>query len=28
QKVVPGQPFTWGQSITYHCLSWEDRERL
>ncbi|STU99169.1 phospho-2-dehydro-3-deoxyheptonate aldolase [Klebsiella pneumoniae] len=28
QKVVPGQPLTWGQSITDPCLSWEDSERL
>ena len=28
QKVVVGQPLTWGQSITDPCLSWEDSERL
>ncbi|MDP0804015.1 3-deoxy-7-phosphoheptulonate synthase AroH [Klebsiella variicola] len=28
QKVVPGQPLTWGQSITDPCLSWDDSERL
>ena len=28
QKVVAGQPLTWGQSITDPCLSWEDSERL
>ncbi|WP_075181671.1 3-deoxy-7-phosphoheptulonate synthase [Pantoea sp. 1.19] len=24
QKVVAGQPLTWGQSITDPCLSWDD----
>ena len=28
QKVVPGQPLTWCQSITDPCLSWDDSERL
>ena len=28
QKIIPGQPLTWGQSITDPCLSWEDSERL
>lgn len=28
QKVVPGQPLAWGQSITDPRLSWEDSERL
>ena len=28
QKVVPGQPLTFGQSITDACLGWEDTEQL
>ncbi|MCU6671275.1 3-deoxy-7-phosphoheptulonate synthase AroH [Enterobacteriaceae bacterium H4N4] len=28
QKVVVGQPITYGQSITDPCLSWEDTELL
>ncbi len=28
QKVVVGQPITYGQSITDPCLSWEDTEVL
>ncbi|EKZ6360239.1 TPA: 3-deoxy-7-phosphoheptulonate synthase AroH [Klebsiella aerogenes] len=28
QKVIPGQPLTWGQSITDPCLSWEDSEKM
>ncbi|HHU1570930.1 TPA: 3-deoxy-7-phosphoheptulonate synthase AroH, partial [Escherichia coli] len=28
QKIVGGQPLTYGQSITDPCLGWEDTERL
>lgn len=28
QKVIPGQPLIWGQSITDPCLSWEDSEKM
>ncbi|WP_119968609.1 3-deoxy-7-phosphoheptulonate synthase [Shewanella japonica] len=28
QKVVDGQPLTYGQSITDACLHWEDSEKL
>ncbi|MDO6618812.1 3-deoxy-7-phosphoheptulonate synthase [Pseudomonadota bacterium] len=28
QKVVEGQPLTYGQSITDACLHWEDSEKL
>lgn len=28
QKVISGQPLTWGQSITDPCLSWEDSEKM
>ena len=28
QKIVAGQPLTYGQSITDPCLSWEDSELL
>ncbi len=28
QDVVPGQPLTYGQSITDACLGWDDSERL
>ncbi|MBN1379059.1 MAG: 3-deoxy-7-phosphoheptulonate synthase [Gammaproteobacteria bacterium] len=28
QKVIPGQPLTYGQSITDACLGWEDSEEL
>lgn len=28
QAISPGQPLTWGQSITDPCLSWEDSEVL
>lgn len=27
QKIVGGQPLTYGQSITDPCLGWEDTER-
>ncbi|MGK9171807.1 3-deoxy-7-phosphoheptulonate synthase AroH [Yokenella regensburgei] len=28
QKILPGQPLTYGQSITDPCLNWEDSETL
>ncbi|WP_250547240.1 3-deoxy-7-phosphoheptulonate synthase, partial [Serratia marcescens] len=28
QKIVAGQPLTYGQSITDPCLSWSDSEQL
>ena len=28
QKVVEGQPLTYGQSITDACLGWEDTEEV
>ncbi len=28
QKIVPGTPLTYGQSITDPCLSWDDSETL
>lgn len=28
QDLTPGQPLTYGQSITDSCLGWEDSERL
>lgn len=28
QKIVPGQPLTYGQSITDPCLSWSETEKL
>lgn len=28
QKVIPGQPLVYGQSITDPCLSWQDSELL
>lgn len=28
QELVPGQPLTYGQSITDPCLSWSDSEQL
>lgn len=28
QKVIPGEPLTYGQSITDACLAWEDTEVL
>ncbi|AKJ42123.1 3-deoxy-7-phosphoheptulonate synthase [Pragia fontium] len=28
QKLQPGQPLTYGQSITDSCLSWSDTERM
>ncbi|OCQ53366.1 Phospho-2-dehydro-3-deoxyheptonate aldolase, Phe-sensitive [Photorhabdus australis subsp. thailandensis] len=28
QKIIPGQPLNYGQSITDPCLSWQDTEQL
>ncbi|CCJ79180.1 2-keto-3-deoxy-D-arabino-heptulosonate-7-phosphate synthase I alpha [Cronobacter muytjensii 530] len=28
QKIVPGTPLTYGQSITDPCLGWEESEIL
>ncbi|MBW7984103.1 3-deoxy-7-phosphoheptulonate synthase [Enterobacillus tribolii] len=28
QKIIPGQPLTYGQSITDPCLSWADTEKM
>jgi len=28
QKVVEGQPLTYGQSITDGCIGWDDTEEL
>ncbi|EKN6093679.1 3-deoxy-7-phosphoheptulonate synthase, partial [Yersinia enterocolitica] len=28
QKIVAGQPLTYGQSITDPCLNWADTEQL
>lgn len=28
QKVVAGEPLTYGKSITDACLHWEDSEKL
>ena len=28
QKLKPGEPLTYGQSITDACLGWEDSETL
>ena len=28
QKVVPGQPLTYGQSITDGCIGWEETQEL
>ncbi|KOY63435.1 phospho-2-dehydro-3-deoxyheptonate aldolase [Photorhabdus heterorhabditis] len=28
QKIIPGQPLNYGQSITDPCLSWKDTEQL
>ncbi len=28
QKVIPGEPLTYGQSITDACIDWEDSEAL
>lgn len=28
QKIIAGQPLTYGQSITDPCLGWDDTEQL
>jgi 3-deoxy-7-phosphoheptulonate synthase len=28
QKLIPGQPLTYGQSITDGCIDWEETHKL